>query len=75
GVTTYRGDTVFVHVLNWSDRALAIPDFGRRVASAHMLATGDPVGVSQADSSITLTMPADTAAVPDRVIVLTTARR
>jgi alpha-L-fucosidase len=71
GVTTYRGDTVFVHVLSWADRALAIPDFGRRVVSAHMLATGAPVGVARADSSITLTMPADSATVPDRVIVLT----
>ena len=75
GVTTYRGDTVFVHVLNWTDRALAIPAFGRRVVSAHMLASGAPVGVGQADSSITLTMPADTATAPDRVLVLITARR
>ena len=28
GATTQRGDTVFVHVLNWRDRQLAIPSVG-----------------------------------------------
>src|SRR5437763_1713138 len=31
GVTTRRGDTVFVHVLDWSDRALALRSEERRV--------------------------------------------
>jgi alpha-L-fucosidase len=75
GVTTYRGDTVFVHVLDWPDPALAIPAFGRRVVRATMLATGESVGVAQADSSITLTLPPGDAAAPDRVVVLTTSRQ
>ena len=72
GVTTQRGDTVFVHVLDWPDRALAIPSFGRRVSSATMLDGGARVGVAQADSSITLTLPAGAVTAPDRVVVLTT---
>ena len=34
GVTTRRGDTVFVHVLDWPDRLLALPDLGVRVVRA-----------------------------------------
>ena len=37
GVMTQRGDTVFVHVLNWPDRLLALPDFGARVVKASLL--------------------------------------
>ena len=73
GVTTRRGDTVFVHVLHWTDRALAIPAFGRRVVRAAMLDGGARVGVAQTDASITLTMPDSAAAGPDRVVVLTVA--
>jgi alpha-L-fucosidase len=77
GVTTRRGDTVFVHVLNWPDRLLALPDFGARIVKATMLDGGAVVGVNQTESGATLTMPAPTTGVPDRVIVLqtTTARR
>ncbi len=73
GVTTQRGDTVFVHVLDWPDRALAIPSFDRRVIRASMLGTGQRVDVDQADSSITLTMPPGDPSAPDRIVVLTTA--
>jgi alpha-L-fucosidase len=37
GVTTQRGDSVFVHVLDWPDRLLTLPDFGARVVRASML--------------------------------------
>ncbi len=64
---------MFVHVLHWTDRALAIPTFGRRVLKAAMLDGGAPVGVAQTPTSITLTMPDSAAAGPDRVVVLTVA--
>jgi alpha-L-fucosidase len=70
GVMTQRGDSVFVHVLDWSDRALSIPSLGARVVTASMLATGASVPVSQTDDSVTLTLPSSTGDEPDRVIVL-----
>jgi alpha-L-fucosidase len=73
GVTTHRGDTVFVHVLNWQDRVLALPDIGARVVRAGLLAGGTPVGFAQTATGITLTMPAAASDEPDRVIVLLTA--
>ena len=76
GATTQRGDTVFVHVLDWPDRELALPDFGRRVVRASMLASGAKVDVAQRTSGITLALPLATPAdAIDQVVVLETVRR
>jgi len=70
GVTTQRGDTVFVHVLNWPDRLLALPDFGARVVKASLLKSGERIEVVQAANGLTLALPSAAAEEPDRVIVL-----
>jgi alpha-L-fucosidase len=75
GATTQRGDTVFVHVLDWPDRALSLPSLGRRVLSATMLDGGEAVPAAQNDIGVTLTLPARPAEQPDRVVVLRMARR
>src|SRR6185436_12329821 len=58
GATTRRGDTVFVHVLNWADRVLSIPGMSPRVQRAAMLIGGEAVPFSQSEAGITLTLPA-----------------
>jgi len=73
GVTTQRGDTVFVHVLNSPDQVLSVPDFGRQVLRATMLDDGSVVGVAAVNGGISLTLPAQTDR-PDRVVVLLTRR-
>jgi len=75
GVTTQRGDTVFVHLLDWSDRVVSIPTFGARVVRAAMLGTGTPVAVGQTSDAITLGLPTGSSGEIDRVIVLETRRR
>jgi len=75
GATTRRGDTVYVHVLSWSDRSLAIPALGARVRRASLLETGEPVPVTDTGAGLTLTLPARTAEVLDQVIVLETTRQ
>ncbi len=70
GVTTQRGDTVFVHVLDWPDRVLALPALDARIVRAHMLAGGEGVAVRQSPSGVALTLPASDAGEPDRVVVL-----
>lgn len=74
GVTTRRGDTVFVHVLDWPDRTMSIPAFGRRVEQASMLASGARVDVVQTANGITLTLPPADIGAPDRIVVLVTSR-
>lgn len=40
GVTTTKGNTVYVHVLSDTDRAVVLPDFGKKIVSARMLSGG-----------------------------------
>ena len=69
GVTTQRGDSVFVHVLDWPDRLLAIPLVGRRVSRATMLGSDVALDFQQTAEGVRLTLPVSTGE-PDRVIVL-----
>ena len=45
GVTTQSRDKIYVHVLDWPDELLALPDLGN-VRNARLLANGQPVRVS-----------------------------
>ncbi len=74
GVTTQRGDTVFVHVLDWRDRLLAIPLVGPRVTRATMLGSDVALDFEQTPDGVRLTLP-DGASEPDRVIVLRVRRQ
>ena len=69
GVTTQRGDSVFVHVLDWPDRLLAIPLVGPRVSRATMLGSDVALDFQQTSEGVSLMIPAR-ASEPDRVIVL-----
>jgi len=75
GATTLRGDTVFVHVLDWPDRSLALPDFGARVLSANMLVDAARVEFAQTPAGVTLTIPTASVDAVDRVVVLRVLRR
>jgi alpha-L-fucosidase len=74
-VTTRRGDSVFVHVLDWSDDVLSLPDLGVRVVSASMLRDGARVKFTQSASSLTIELPHATPDDVDRVVVLETRKR
>ena len=67
GVTTARHDTVFVHVLDWSDPVLALPLTGRRW-KASVWPTRTAVMVQQGLAGLTLTLPKGDSV--DRIIAL-----
>jgi alpha-L-fucosidase len=69
GVTTRQGNRVYVHVLDWADRDLALPALPRRVRSARMLHGGAPVPVRATSAGVTLSLPEGAGDV-DRVVVL-----
>ena len=74
GVTTQKGDTVYVHVLNWKAPLLALPPFPRKITSAQELIHGTKLQVAQSDNGVVLPLlPADKGQT-DRVIVLTLAK-
>src|SRR5439155_20689292 len=70
GVTTQRGDTVFVHVLEWSDPTLALRSLGAGRWKARMWPNGAPVAVTQSANGVTLTL-AEGGDTPDRIVALT----
>jgi alpha-L-fucosidase len=57
GATTRRGDTVFVHVLDWPDPLLSLPPLGARVRSARLLKGGTTVPFQQSSAGVTLQLP------------------
>jgi alpha-L-fucosidase len=71
GVTTERGDTVFVHVLDWSDPTLALPPLGAGRWKARMWPNGAPVTVVMSKDGLTITLPAAADSF-DRIVALTT---
>jgi alpha-L-fucosidase len=70
GVTTQRGNTVFVHVMDWADPELSLPSLSRNVRSAKLLSTGAPVDVRESPDGITLRLPPRTEGTLDHVVVL-----
>jgi alpha-L-fucosidase len=74
GATTRRGDTVYVHVLAWADRQLAVPTLGGRVRRASLLAGGQAVPFAETAAGVTLTLPPRTAETIDQVVALVLAK-
>ncbi len=72
GVTTQKGNRIYVHILDWQDAALLLPKLDRGVARAYSMRTGEPVNVSDADYGIVLKLPAFPADDVDKIVVLET---
>ena len=58
GVTTQKGDTLYVHILNLADKALFLPVAAKSVAKARMFVGKKPVGVVKANDGVLLLLPA-----------------
>ena len=74
GVTTQKGDRIYVHVLDWKDRTLALPALTRAVKSARMLEGGLAVTVRQTAEGITLILPTAPSGSIDEIVVLELGR-
>jgi alpha-L-fucosidase len=70
GVTTQKGDTVYVHLLDYDDAVLSMPALPRRVKSARLLAGGAAVGVQQTAAGVALSLPAGERDPFDTVVVV-----
>ena len=70
GVTTERGSTVYVHVLDWNQAVLALAGIPRGVRSAKLLRDGSSVEFSAVKEGLVLRVPEAQSEEVDRVIAL-----
>ena len=70
GVTTQRGSTVYVHVLDWNGPVLALPAMPRPVRTARLLRDGSSVEFSAVKGGLVLKLQEPKPEEVDRVIVL-----
>jgi alpha-L-fucosidase len=57
GVTTQKGNKVYVHILNWHDESLLIPAWGKKIQSAKLFKDKSAVKFQQNEFGITLQVP------------------
>jgi alpha-L-fucosidase len=57
GVTTRKGNKVYVHVLDWQDEVLTLPKWGQKVMVARLFRDQSPVKFSDNDFGISLLIP------------------
>jgi alpha-L-fucosidase len=70
GVTTAKGNKVYVHVLNWQDESLLLPAWGRKIKSAKLFSDQTPVKFVQNEYGITLRIPKNKREEFDTVVEL-----
>jgi alpha-L-fucosidase len=71
GVTTQKGNKVFVYILNPEDNNLLIPDFGKKVKSVSVFATGTKLKFKQDAFGIAVSVPAEILDEIDTVVLET----
>ena len=69
GVTTQKGNKIYVHILKWNAPLLALPPISRTIAGGQELLGGAKVEVTQSPNGVILKLPAAKSET-DRVIVL-----
>jgi alpha-L-fucosidase len=73
GATTQTADKVFVHVLDWDDELLAIPDLGN-VRNAKIHGSGQAVTMNRMDGGVVLRLPRALRDPIDTIVALEKAR-
>src|SRR5947208_2271883 len=72
GVTTRRGNRIYVHILDWQDKALVLPKLAEPIMSARLLASGDAVKVIEADYGTVLQLPESAGDPVDNIVLIET---
>lgn len=57
GVTTRKGDKIYLHILDWPDETLALPRFPRAVRSAKFLKDGSAAEFTHGDYGFLIKIP------------------
>jgi alpha-L-fucosidase len=70
GVTTYKDNKVFVHILNFEDNNLLLPDFGKKVKGITLFKTGAKLKYKQDAFGIAISIPEDVIDETDTILVI-----
>lgn len=69
GVSTQKGNVVFLHVLDWKDEYLALPDLPG-IAGAHLFGSNAPLEVKTLNGGLLLRLPKESRDPIDTIVVL-----
>ncbi len=70
GVTTWKGNKVYVHILNPEDSSLLLPDFGKKVKNITLFGTATKVKFKQDAFGISISVPEGSFNVIDTILVI-----
>jgi alpha-L-fucosidase len=70
GVTTRKGNLIYLHILDWQDPVLALPKFPLSIKSAKFLKTGEKANFVERPDSLLLMLPEKPVDDIDTVVVL-----
>jgi alpha-L-fucosidase len=70
GVTTQKGNKVYVHVLSWHDESLIIPSWGKKVKAAKLFSDQSALKFIENEYGITIKVPKNKFDEVDTVIEL-----
>ncbi len=73
GVTTQKGERVFVHVLDWAQDSLLIPEIGRPIERVRAFPGGEPLAWETTAFGTLLRLPPANGG-PDRIVEITVER-
>ena len=70
GASTYKGNTIYVHILDWQGKeTLTLPDIGKKILKSSLL-NGSSVTVEKTEEGINITVPAQNRDSLDMIVVL-----
>ncbi len=69
GASTHQGRTIYLHVLQWTGDALALPPIGKKVLGSTVL-TGGAAQVRQTDEAVEVSVPAGDRSPIDTIVAL-----
>jgi alpha-L-fucosidase len=70
GVTTQKGNKVYVHILNWQDPVILLPSLPQRIVSGHFLKDGSAAQITASDLGVLVKIPETAVDEYDTILVL-----
>ncbi len=69
GASTYKGNTIYIHVLNWHEDTLTLPPIPKKIIASSVM-TGGAASIRQTEQAIEISVPKTYRKELDTIIVL-----